>query len=1377
VLAPAHPIAIQGPVAADKRYVQLTWDRNDHTVTKYDVLRDGAVVGTVGPFTPYDPGNAAHRDWYTGGDGVGGYANEVLADKPVYFFRLEQLARSLQLDSGPNELTGNTESNGVQTALPDTVGPITGNSANNAKVFDGVDDRFVVSSHAALDVFAGAWSIETWVKRNTFGTEQHFFRRSNNAPLLKWQADNTIRVRQLGVADIVGSTVAVTDTNWHHIVVTCTGPTATPIIYLDGVNVTGARLNAPNFANGSGFVNIGGAAAAANHFNGALDEPALYATALSATRAAAHYDARAVAPVPAVPPFDDTWNKCAFKDATVSTGRHLYQVRPYVGAVTGGLSVGASIDVLGDAAYGTARQVAAPSGGDDTAVLQAAIDTAQAEGGIAVLQAGIYLFTQLVMNGLRMVLRGQGKGVTFLRPIGGGGTGPGVNALSQITITGSQVTLAATLSQAVVPGTRTATFTNVNEFQAGSVLMFTAPAVGGTALAALARGDQIRPGEEYDEINRWEANEVVSIAGNVVTFKYPFSQPLPTTASVVRLAEPAVGNQQRGQVFESFSIEGVSATDATFFIHFNGSGLVGTRWADVRARWANGGFVTLGRCESPTIVGCDEPDHGAVSGQTVQYTLNLARVASARVIGNTFGTAGEMKVRSPVVTQRAPRTVVRHNVFHWPDNYACNEHGGGSRDWLFENNWFNLSTETEYAGVFCGNPDFANSGRGIIRNNRQDRGPILAYIREHGSGIRILDNIAYSLAKNSLSLAAHLVVWGGWDSPHDQAANWGAAKLTARRNALFGSARGMWLGRRASAYFGDGTTSNPDPAGDGKGYLGVKDVVVSQNHLHTTSTRFNIEGTSTTSTRFQVHDNTGTVSDTKPSFSTGVFWNNNGDGQSFGAPTAVPWTEEAFAWEWYDVARSVAPSNLTAVAASANQVELSWESPHDVGGHIIERRVGTGAWEQIASDVIGRAYTDPTVSAETTYEYRVAIEPAGTSTWSNVASVTTPAVPVEPVFVPPAETPDEVFAGQHTVLLRAEVLFGGQIVKNPDGSPLRLPITAGRVDIDGSAERRRRVTLTLVDEDLSLVPLRASDVLSPYGHELRVYRGAIINGEERYWNQGTFRIDDSSWDYHGSGTEVTVDGYDRSVSVSDAGFARTLQVPPGENYGTAIARILQSAIPTIEMRFTSVVDHAPDLLVYEEDSDPWRAAQEIAESIGMELFFDVWGRVVLRPVAQVSADAEPVATYRDGVGGTLVGLGSSMSTSPGYNRFVVTSAGLRDRPIRVVIADANPDSPTYVHGPYGRRSRHVRSEKIETKEQGRTMARGLLAKELGGTEVTTVTTWPDPRRTVGNVVRVQASTMDFDRVAVAERITMPLEINGRMTLVTKARYPIVEGDL
>ncbi len=93
-----------------------------------------------------------------------------------------------------------------------------------------------------------------------------------------------------------------------------------------------------------------------------------------------------------------------------------------------------------------------------------------------------------------------------------------------------------------------------------------------------------------------------------------------------------------------------------------------------------------------------------------------------------------------------------------------------------------------------------------------------------------------------------------------------------------------------------------------------------------------------------------------------------------------------------------APSGLAATVASAAQINLAWTAGAETGGTIsqyrIERCQGSGCstFAQVATSTTP-AYNDATLSASTTYSYRVrAADAAGnTSGYSNVATATTAA--------------------------------------------------------------------------------------------------------------------------------------------------------------------------------------------------------------------------------------------------------------------------------------------------------------------------------------------------------------------------------------------------
>lgn len=100
-----------------------------------------------------------------------------------------------------------------------------------------------------------------------------------------------------------------------------------------------------------------------------------------------------------------------------------------------------------------------------------------------------------------------------------------------------------------------------------------------------------------------------------------------------------------------------------------------------------------------------------------------------------------------------------------------------------------------------------------------------------------------------------------------------------------------------------------------------------------------------------------------------------------------------------------APADLTASAISAAQVDLSWTDPttgpglpSDEDVFAIERSAGGGSFLEISTVPSGvTAFSDTTVSAATTYDYRVrARNGAGVSDYSNTASVTTPSADPPP---------------------------------------------------------------------------------------------------------------------------------------------------------------------------------------------------------------------------------------------------------------------------------------------------------------------------------------------------------------------------------------------
>jgi titin len=94
-----------------------------------------------------------------------------------------------------------------------------------------------------------------------------------------------------------------------------------------------------------------------------------------------------------------------------------------------------------------------------------------------------------------------------------------------------------------------------------------------------------------------------------------------------------------------------------------------------------------------------------------------------------------------------------------------------------------------------------------------------------------------------------------------------------------------------------------------------------------------------------------------------------------------------------------APTSLTVTPASGTELDLAWtDNSTYATGYIVQRSVNNGPWVSLPTLPSGtNSYNDTGLSPNTLYSYQVqAIDTAGASAFSNVASTTTPIPPTTP---------------------------------------------------------------------------------------------------------------------------------------------------------------------------------------------------------------------------------------------------------------------------------------------------------------------------------------------------------------------------------------------
>lgn len=350
----------------------------------------------------------------------------------------------------------------------------------------------------------------------------------------------------------------------------------------------------------------------------------------------------------------------------------------------------------------------------------------------------------------------------------------------------------------------------------------------------------------------------------------------------------------------------------------------------------------------------------------------------------------------------------------------------------------------------------------------------------------------------------------------------------------------------------------------------------------------------------------------------------------------------------------------------------------------------------------------------------------------------------------------------HRLATEARILQDGDLVT-------ALDVADGSVTLDQTAAIRGRCDVTLADDGtLGLVPDSATHPLAPYGNEIQLLRGvAFPDQTSELVSLGIFRLEDVEIVTSATGLAIRVVGLDRAARMIDARLEEPYEIAPGTNYVTAITQLLQAGWPGIPTNFTATTRVTPALR-FEEGDDRWDRAQEMAESIGMDVYFDGDGVCVLVPSATL-ASGTPVATLAEGADGVLVDAARRWTRQGSFNRVIATGENTGETAVaRGVATDDNPASPTYYFGGYGRVPRFFRSQFIVTDEQASDAAAAMLARELGTTQSVSFGSLVLPYLEPGDVVTISRALAGIDEDNVIDQLTIPLSAAGTMTGATRA---------
>jgi hypothetical protein len=304
--------------------------------------------------------------------------------------------------------------------------------------------------------------------------------------------------------------------------------------------------------------------------------------------------------------------------------------------------------------------------------------------------------------------------------------------------------------------------------------------------------------------------------------------------------------------------------------------------------------------------------------------------------------------------------------------------------------------------------------------------------------------------------------------------------------------------------------------------------------------------------------------------------------------------------------------------------------------------------------------------------------------------------------------------------------------------------------------------------DESMFPWEDDDLLAPFGNELRAYKGVrFAEGTEYIWPIFRGKIQSAEMD---PGGFVAVSATDRAQEVLDNQFQSPAFSVVGEPVLDEIVRVIRDRLPGATFGTHDVFYAKVPQLSWEQD--PGSALDEMATALGAFWYPLADGEFVVR-LYPWTVRRDPVVSLRDGDGGMIL-ASSPARVRGGYNVVVVTGERADgSAPVSAFDEDDDPASPTYVDGPYGRRTLVRRLNTPTSPEMAKAAARALRRRTTALTTAWRLSMTPDAAMELGDVLDLEVRGRT-GVVQVVESITMPLgtgagamDVQGRAQVFDK----------
>ena len=342
-------------------------------------------------------------------------------------------------------------------------------------------------------------------------------------------------------------------------------------------------------------------------------------------------------------------------------------------------------------------------------------------------------------------------------------------------------------------------------------------------------------------------------------------------------------------------------------------------------------------------------------------------------------------------------------------------------------------------------------------------------------------------------------------------------------------------------------------------------------------------------------------------------------------------------------------------------------------------------------------------------------------------------------------------------------------------------LSAGSVVVDAENNVRRTANVTfLTDPNSTLVPATYSSILSPMsGNEIWLYRGIqypnpiqLLDGNvsnQEFVPLGVFRILDMDAKQTNDGVDVTLKGDDRSNWISRNTWQAPYQLTAGAELSVALRSMLTFLYPACQFNFTPTPYTISNIVFgTTKGGDPWADAVNLANLCGQDLYFDAYGYCVLKPLPNLSS-AVPITTQIQGTQGfTIVDATRSSSNKDVFNNVILdVQPADGTAPYKIIAADLNPSSPTWIGGNFGTVTKIIQTSVPTSKAQAVANAQALLNQYIGSQDTHTYSMVCDPSLDAYDVLQVLIPGLSTNSNLIIDSLSIPLGLTDTETIVCR----------